>query len=1094
MRRGAPETERRALFYAALGYLSFVVYGSLVPLDFHDRPFHEAWAQFAHIPYLNLGVGERADWVANVVLYVPLAYLSSAWLARDKTGVFGTWLRATWVFFLCALVAVGVEFTQIYFPPRTVSLNDIVAELIGSAIGIAAWHVAGGRLSSLWQTVKAGGPSAVRAALTLYLLSYLAISFFPYDFLVSWSELAAKLATHRDSVVISSNSCASAVRCAAKLGLEILAVVPLGILVGMLSTGDRQARMRAALLWGGLLGLLIEGVQLFLASGIAQGISVLTRAAGAGLGVILHQRLPLRRLRSQKRYLRPAVLVSFPIYVLFLAVLEGWFASRWLPIATALERLASLHFLPFYYHYYTSEAVALVSLLRNAALYVPAGLAYWGWRVGKPFGEARGNAAVAGLLGGMVAFSVETAKLFLSNQRPDPTNVLIGCASSTAAYVLALWLTRWSTGTLARPESAAVERSEPEPATRANPLPFRLFALLTIAATAWAAACYPMGRVWLGLALSLYATLLLYRPLAWLAVIPALLPTLDLAPWTGWTYLTEFDLFVFVTIAIGLWNADRTIEPPQLSKASARLVTLLVLSTLVSIVIGLVPLQPLDHNAFASYLSHYNALRVSKGLFEALALFAVLGVQRKRVDTASAIRRLFLPGMAVGLLGVSGAIIWERLAFTGLFDFASHYRAIGTFSSMQVGGAYVETYLVFALVLVLTWATVARRWPVLLLVSVATIGGTYCLLVTFARGGYLGFGVALLILATGSLLPAGLIYRSETRSRLRPALVALVLGAAAAGAAIVAGPYAGYRFSKSIPDLRIRLSHWEDSLAMMNDSWFTSVFGMGAGRYPETYLLKNADSRIPANYRYEAAGGETFLRLGAGDSLYLGQIVPVSPEQHYVLSVEVRSVHGPATIQAYLCEKHILNSRDCQAFSITAEGEEWIRRVIPVDSGSLGRRIGPLPSIPVELAFGNTTPRSVADLTHVQLIDQRGRNLVENGDFASGGDRWFFTSDDHLPFHLKNLWLQLLFDQGWMGVLAFAALIAYLCAGLFRRLLRADPISTGMLASIAGALTIGLFDSVLDAPRIALLFYFTVLLALRHLTESGNARLRVAPE
>jgi hypothetical protein len=780
----------------------------------------------------------------------------------------------------------------------------------------------------------------------------------------------------------------------------------------------------------------------------------------------------------------------------FLAILEGWFTSRWLPAAAALERLPSLHFLPFYYHYYTAEAVALVSLLRNAALYVPAGLAYWGWRVGKPFGEARGNAAVAGLLGGMVAFSVEAAKLFLSNQRPDPTNVLIGCASSAIAYVVALWLTRWSTGTLARPEPAAIARSEPEPAMRANTFPFRLFALLIVAATAWAVACYPLGRVWLGLALLLYTALLFFRPLAWLAIIPALLPTLDLAPWTGRTYLTEFDLFVFVTFAVGLWNADPVIQPPQLSKTSTRLVTLLVLSALVSTVIGLVPPQPLDHNAFASYLSHYNALRVSKGLFEAVALFAMLGLRRKRIDTATTIRQLFLPGVAIGLLGVAGAIIWERLAFTGLFDFASHYRAIGTFSSMQVGGAYVEAYLVFALVLVLTWASVSRRWPVLLLASVATIGGTYCLLVTFARGGYLGFGVALLILATGSLLPAGVIYGSEKRSRLRPALVALALGAvaAAAGAAIIAGSYAEYRFSKSIPDLRIRLSHWEDSLAMMNHSWFTSMFGMGVGRYPETYLLKNADSRIPANYRYEAIGGETFLRLGAGDSLYLGQSVPVLPERHYVLSLDVRSLHGSATIQAYLCEKHILNSRDCQAFSITAEDGKWTRRLIAVDSGSLGRRIGLWPPIPVELAFGNTTPGSVVDLTNVQLLDEHERNLVENGSFASGGDRWFFTSDDHLPFHVKNLWLQILFDQGWIGVLAFSALIAYLCAGLIRRLLRADPISTGMLAAFAGILTIGLFDSVLDAPRIALLFYFTLLLALRHLSESGNARLRVTPE
>ena len=56
-------------------YAAFVVYGSLVPLEYRPLPPGEAWARFQQIPYLNLGVGSRADWVANGVLYVPLGFL-----------------------------------------------------------------------------------------------------------------------------------------------------------------------------------------------------------------------------------------------------------------------------------------------------------------------------------------------------------------------------------------------------------------------------------------------------------------------------------------------------------------------------------------------------------------------------------------------------------------------------------------------------------------------------------------------------------------------------------------------------------------------------------------------------------------------------------------------------------------------------------------------------------------------------------------------------------------------------------------------------------------------------------------------------------
>ena len=1096
MIRGAPDTGRRALHYAALGYLLFVVYGSLVPLNYHYHPLREAWAQFEHIRYLNLGTGERADWVANIVLYVPLSFFLSAWMGRDPVRVAGRWLGAAWIFVLCAVVAVGVEFTQIYFPPRTVSQNDIVAELIGSAIGIAIWDGAGPRLSDLWRTVKAGGPTAVRAALLLYLLGYLALSFFPYDFLVSWSELSAKLATHRDSLFLSPQSCASAVRCVAKGVYEVIAVLPLGVLIGMLSAADRRGRLRAAVLWGALLGLLTEGVQLFLESGVAQGASLLTRMAGAALGVILYQMLPLPTLRSLKPYLRPAVVVSSLLYVAALALLQEWFTSRWLPTYTGLARISDLHFLPFYYHYYTSEAVALVSLLRNAALYLPVGLAYWGWHLGKRSGGSGGTVPVAGLLGAVVALAVEFAKLFLSHQRPDPTNVLIAFASSAIAYAAASWLTSWSSGTLATPPSVAVENAERAVAAAGSSISFRLLALLILAATAWAAVSYPLGSLWLGLALLLYAGILVRYPLAWLAVVPALLPTLDLAPWSGWTYLSEFDLFVLVTLAVGLWNADLGRRPSQLSKASARFVTLLVLSAVASTVVGLLPLQPLDHNAFSSDLSHYNALRISKGLFEALALFIVLGLQRERPETAKALLRWFLPGITIGLLGLIAAILWERVAFASLLDFSSPYRATGTFSSMQIGGPYIEAYVVFVLPLVMLWGMLSRRWSVVLLVTIAVAGGAYCLLVTFARGGYLGLAVALLVFASAAVFSAVAGIRNGARSgqRVSPMPLLLALVVLALGTAIATGSYARYRLAKSGEDLGIRLSHWEHSLAMIDSSWLARTLGMGVGRYPETYLLKNQRGLIPGNFRYESLEGETFLRLGAGDSLYIGQLAPVSPGQRYVLSLDARSLHGPATLNVYLCEKHILNARDCQSFSVALDTNTWAHRVVNLDSGRLGTPVGRLPPVPVELSFSNQRTGSIIDLTRVQLRDERGRDIVANGDFAAGANRWFFTTDDYLAWRVENVWLQMLFDQGWGGLVMFGALIVTLCIALLRRVCREDTLAAGLLASFAGILTVGLFGSILASPRIALLFYLTLLLALRHLSESTTENPRVALE
>ena len=69
------------LFLGWLAYLVFVIYGSLVPLDFHPMPLDQAWSRFQQIPMLQIGVQGRADWMANGVLYVPVGFLSVAMFA-----------------------------------------------------------------------------------------------------------------------------------------------------------------------------------------------------------------------------------------------------------------------------------------------------------------------------------------------------------------------------------------------------------------------------------------------------------------------------------------------------------------------------------------------------------------------------------------------------------------------------------------------------------------------------------------------------------------------------------------------------------------------------------------------------------------------------------------------------------------------------------------------------------------------------------------------------------------------------------------------------------------------------------------------------
>jgi VanZ family protein len=420
-------TSRGGLARASLIYAGFVVYGSLVPLSFRARPFADAWHAFLHTPYLHLGVASRADWIANILLYVPLAFLASGWLARRRHGALS-------VLLLCALIAVAVEFAQLFFPPRTVSLNDMIAELIGTGAGIALWQATGERLLERWNALLLGGREAGRAFTALYTAAYVLYALFPYDFLISARELAEKLANPNATALFMTQSCGGIIACGGKLASEVLIVAPLGVFLGMVA-GRGASGVPRAFGWGLLLGAVIEGLQVFLASGVSQGASVLTRGLGTALGFAAHRSFSRDWFLRHQSSIRLAVLASLPLYVALLLALIGFFGSplesRWV----ALAKLRDVRFLPFYYHYFTTETQAMHSLLIHAGAYAPIGLIVWLFADGRRPG--RGALWVSGIAGFLVAAAMEALKLFLHGRKPDPTDALIAAAAAALACLVA---------------------------------------------------------------------------------------------------------------------------------------------------------------------------------------------------------------------------------------------------------------------------------------------------------------------------------------------------------------------------------------------------------------------------------------------------------------------------------------------------------------------------------------------------------------------------------------------------------------------------------------------------------------------------------
>lgn len=412
-----------------MAWVGFVVYGSLVPLDFHPLPLDAAWQQLLQAPMLKLGIHSRADWVANGVLYLPVGFFSTVLLLGRRPQASGVARRvAAALLVLCfgGALAVAVEFAQTAFPPRTVSRNDLIAEGIGTALGVIVALADAGRFRRLLSSLGTGGPLLVRRLALSYALIFPALALFPFDLLLTAEEWREKLASDLVGIGFAGSTLAlGGPRLTAKLAVEAIAVVPLGAL-WVHARGGRA--LAAALLLGALLGMVIECAQLSLASGQSQGASVLTRAVGFALGAGLWQarsRWPLEALRATLRRFSAALLA---VNLLLLGVLSGAWRPPWLSVDQALQRLgADTRFVPFYYHYYTSEMQAVVSLIAVGLSYAPLGLLGWAW------GSGRGAVA---LLTALLAVVVEAAKLFSKGSHPDPTNVAIAAVAAWAAQTL----------------------------------------------------------------------------------------------------------------------------------------------------------------------------------------------------------------------------------------------------------------------------------------------------------------------------------------------------------------------------------------------------------------------------------------------------------------------------------------------------------------------------------------------------------------------------------------------------------------------------------------------------------------------------------
>jgi hypothetical protein len=149
----------------------------------------------------------------------------------------------------------------------------------------------------------------------------------------------------------------------------------------------------------------------------------------------------------------------------------------------------------------------------------------------------------------------------------------------------------------------------------------------------------------------------------------------------------------------------------------------------------------------------------------------------------------------------------------------------------------------------------------------------------------------------------------------------------------------------------------------------------------------------------------------------------------------------------------------------------WKRYVFSLDAGKLGS-LGMLGSPAVKLSFADPISWSSVHIDDVMLVDRSGQDVLDNGGFDRSLDHWFFSSDDHLAWHAKNLFLHLWFEYGALGLVAMIWLTA---ASLMRTARDASaPRAAAVIAGVVALLLLGMFDSLVDSPRVMLALLLTL--------------------
>ena len=422
---------------AVLLYASLIVYASTIigvaGPNYVPIPWSEALMHFIHMPFVAHGSTQRSDWMGNLILMVPLGFLMAGWFQPGRGLSEHDDRRSSVPAAIAALILCGgfilaVKYAQIFFPPRTVTLNYVIAQGLGAGMGIVLFSVLRSPLAHL--SVGAGRLEGLRVALWIYAGLLIVFMLMPLDFALNAEDVAAQAERIPDTfTALGDESRPLSVRLAMLLA-SCLATAPIGALLTLTEHGRLYVgRSTGTVAWIGFVAMLgVYALSLMVLSASPSLPAVAVRTLGIAFGAWCMHAL-VRQDPTQLRYLLGDLVPwAAPAFLLILLAVNGLLSLDWNPPGATAGDYGYM-MLPLYNYYIVSKAQAAKSIMAHVVMYAPLGIMVW-------LRAKHGGAAIAGILGVVLCAMVEGARSLRPGLVPDINAVPLAGISGWAAASL----------------------------------------------------------------------------------------------------------------------------------------------------------------------------------------------------------------------------------------------------------------------------------------------------------------------------------------------------------------------------------------------------------------------------------------------------------------------------------------------------------------------------------------------------------------------------------------------------------------------------------------------------------------------------------